>query len=81
MHAVQIHSGTCAAPTGLVVTLGDVTAGPDGKAFAKLPGTSAAAAVGDGFTIDVNAGASAALGATVACGDQHSDRRWKHGHH
>ncbi len=79
LHAVAIHAGTCALPQDGVVALGDVTAGPDGKAFAKLPGTSSVPAVGTGFTIDVSAGPTTAPGAVVACGDQ-NPTRWHHGH-
>ena len=79
-HAVSIVPGTCAAPLPGGVSLGDVTAGPDGKAFAKRSATSAAAVVGKNFTVDVSAGATAAPGALVACGDQHPTW-WKHGGH
>jgi Cu/Zn superoxide dismutase len=79
-HAVQIHAGTCAAPTGAAATLGDVTADADGNAFAKLTGTSAALAVGTNFTVDVSVGPSATPGAVVVCGDQYPSG-WNHGGH
>ena len=82
-HAVQIHSGTCAAPGAAAVSLGDVTAGPDGTAFAKIAATSSIPVVGTGFSLDVHAAASATPGAVVACGDlRETDKRWhnKRGH-
>ena len=39
-HAVHLHAGTCACPSTVPVSLGDVTAGPDGKASMKLASTS-----------------------------------------
>jgi Cu/Zn superoxide dismutase len=77
-HALQLHAGSCAAPGAVAVSLGDVTAGPDGTVFTKVAASSSVPVVGKGFSLDVHAGASAAPGATVACGDQWSVR--KHGH-
>jgi Cu/Zn superoxide dismutase len=82
-HAVHLHAGTCAAPGAVAVSLGDVTAGPDGTAFAKLAATSSATVVGTGFSLDVHATNGATPGATVACGDlRETDKRGhnKHGH-
>src|SRR4029077_3869968 len=39
-HAVHLHAGTCAAPGTIAVSLGDVTAGPDGRASMKISSTS-----------------------------------------
>jgi Cu/Zn superoxide dismutase len=82
-HSVHLHAGTCAAPGAVAVSLGDVTAGFDGTAFAKLAATSSAAVVGTGFSLDVHATNGATPGATVACGDlRETDKRGhnKHGH-
>ncbi len=68
-HALQLHVGSCAAPGAVAVSLGDVTAGPDGTVLAKVAATSSTAVVGKGYSLDVHAAASAAPGATVACGD------------
>jgi len=65
-HALQLHAGTCAAPGAVAVSLGDVTAGPDGTVFTKVTATSTSSVVGKGYSLDVHAGASAAPGATVA---------------
>ena len=78
-HALQLHAGSCAAPGAVAVSLGDVTAGPDGTVLTKVAATSSIQVVGKGYSLDVHAGASAAPGATVACGDLWSIR-WKHGH-
>ena len=78
---MQIHSGTCAAPVGgAVASLGDVTVDADGNGFAKLTGTAATLVVGKNFTVDVNAGTTAAPTTVVACGDQYP-ARWRHGGH
>jgi Cu/Zn superoxide dismutase len=77
-HALQLHVGTCAAPGAVAVSLGDVTAGPDGTVFTKVTATSTVPVVGKGYSLDVHAAASAAPGATVACGDLWGVR-W-HGH-
>jgi Cu/Zn superoxide dismutase len=68
-HAVHIHVGTCAAPGTVAVSLGDVTAGPDGKVSMKIASTSTIPVVGKGYSLDVHAAASANPGAVVACGD------------
>ena len=68
-HAVQLHAGTCAAPGAVAVSLGDVTAGPDGTVFTKVTSSSTIPVAGKGYSLDVHAAASAAPGATVACGD------------
>lgn len=68
-HALNLHAGSCAAPGAVAVSLGDVTAGPDGTARAKVAASSSIAVVLKGYSLDVHAGASAAPGATVACGD------------
>jgi Cu/Zn superoxide dismutase len=77
-HAVHIHAGTCAAPGTATVSLGDVTAGPDGKASMKLASTSAIPVVGAGYSLDVHAAGSTTPGDVVACGDLHAVG--KHGH-
>jgi Cu/Zn superoxide dismutase len=75
-HAVHIHSGTCAAPGTAAVSLGDVTAGFDGTAVAKIAATSSTPVVGTGFSLDVHAAAGATPGAVVACGDlRETDKR------
>jgi hypothetical protein len=76
-HGVTIVTGTCAAPGADAVSLGDVTAGPNGFAFGKLSATSTSAVVGTGFSVAVHAGPSATPGAVVACGDL---KTWTHGH-
>ena len=69
-HAVHLHGGTCAAPGALAVSLGDVTAGPDGKASMKIASTSTIPVVGKGYSLDVHAAAgSAGDSPVVACGD------------
>ncbi len=68
-HAVQIHAGTCAAPGTVAVSLGDVTAGPDGKVSMKIASTSTIPVVGTGYSLDVHAAASSAVSPVVACGD------------
>jgi Cu/Zn superoxide dismutase len=68
-HAVHLHVGTCAAPGTIAVSLGDVTAGPDGTASMKIASTSTIPVVGKGYSLDVHAGASAAAGDVVACGN------------
>jgi Cu/Zn superoxide dismutase len=78
-HALHLHAGSCAALGAVAVSLGDVTAGPDGTVLAKVSALSSIPVVTDAYALDVHAGASAAPGATVACGDLHS-LRWKHGH-
>lgn len=77
-HAVHLHVGTCAAPGTIAVSLGDVTAGPDGTASMKIASTSTIPVVGNGYSLDVHAGASATPGDVVACGDLHGVS--KHGH-
>jgi Cu/Zn superoxide dismutase len=69
LHAVHLHAGTCAAPTSTVpVSLGDVTAGPDGKASMKLASTSTIPVVAKGYSLDVHAGDSTTPADVVACG-------------
>src|SRR5262249_53439602 len=68
-HAVQIVAGSCATPGAVAVSLGDISAGPGGWAFAKLAATSTVPVAVKGYAVVVTAGASAAPGATVACGD------------
>jgi Cu/Zn superoxide dismutase len=77
-HALQIHAGSCAAPGAAVVSLGDVTAGADGKVSQKITASSTIPVVGKGFSVDVYAGPSAAAGAVAACGDQ--TQWWKKQH-
>jgi Cu/Zn superoxide dismutase len=84
-HAVHIHAGTCAAPGAVAVSLGDVTAGPDGTAFAKIAATSSIPVALAGFSLDVHAGASATTSAVVACGDlratdKRGHKRWHNKH-
>ncbi|MDX6561327.1 MAG: hypothetical protein QOD65_1141 [Gaiellales bacterium] len=78
LHAVLLRAGSCAAPGAVAVSLGDVTAGPDGTVFTKVSALSSIPVATDGYALEVHAGASAAPGATVACGDLHTG--WKHGH-
>jgi len=77
-HALNLITGTCAAPGAVAVSLGDITAGPDGVATAKISATSSAPVVGAGFAFGVYAGPSTLPGAVVACGDQST--WWNHGH-
>jgi Cu/Zn superoxide dismutase len=68
-HGLQLIAGSCAAPGAVAVSLGDVTAGPNGFAFAKVNATSTIPVVGKGYAVVVTAGPSSAPGAAVACGD------------
>jgi hypothetical protein len=78
-HALQLIVGSCAAPGAVAVSLGDVTAGPDGTVFAKVAATSTIPVVGKGYALAVNANPSATPGATVACGDLNPLRwGWRH---
>jgi Cu/Zn superoxide dismutase len=77
-HAVHLHAGTCAVPGAVAVSLGDVTAGPDGKVSMKLASTSTIPVAGKGYSLDVHAGVSTTPGAVVACGDLFGGG--KHGH-
>ena len=77
-HALNLIAGTCAAPGAVAVSLGDITAGPDGVATAKIAASSSAPVVGPGFAFGVYTGPSASPGAVVACGDQST--WWSHGH-
>jgi Cu/Zn superoxide dismutase len=77
-HAVHLHAGTCAVPGAVAVSLGDVTAGPDGKVSMKLASTSTIPVAGKGYSLDVHAGDSTTPGAVVACGDLFG--AGKHGH-
>jgi Cu/Zn superoxide dismutase len=80
VHAVHIHAGPCApVPGTLALDLGTVTAGSDGRAAAKLTGSSSALIVGAGYSVDVQAGATVTPEAVAACGDQVATRA--HGHH
>jgi hypothetical protein len=77
-HAFSLLAGTCAAPGAVAVSLGDITAGPNGVASAKIPATSSAPVLGTGFSFAVSTGPTASPGAVVACGDQSP---WlSHGH-
>jgi hypothetical protein len=78
VHALHLRVGTCAAPGALAVSLGDVTADPDGNVHAKVTATSSAAVVGSGYSLDVQAGATGTPESVVACGDQIPTG--KHGH-
>ena len=52
------------------MSLGDVTAGPDGKVVHEARRDARASpVVGTGFSLDVTPAPSATPGATVACGD------------
>ncbi len=78
-HALQLIAGSCAAPGAVAVSLGDVTAGPDGTVLAKVAATSTIPVVGKGYALAVNANPSATPGATVACGDLNPLRwGWRH---
>jgi Cu/Zn superoxide dismutase len=79
-HAVHLHVGTCAAPGTIAVSLGDVTAGPDGTASMKIASTSTIPVVGKGYSLDVHAAASATPGDVVACGDLYGVSKHGHGH-
>ena len=77
-HGFNLVTGTCAAPGAVAVSLGDLTAGPDGTATAKIAATSSTPVLGTGFSFAVSTGPSATPGAVVACGDQSA--WWGHGH-
>jgi hypothetical protein len=80
VHGLQVRAGTCAAlPSAVAVSLGDITADPDGNARAKVTASSSSGVVGTGFAIVVQAGATGSPDSVVACGDQIPT--WKHGHH
>jgi Cu/Zn superoxide dismutase len=81
VHAVHLHAGTCKAPGAVAVSLGDVTAGPDGKASMKIASTSTIPVVAKGYSLDVHAAASSAGDSpVVACGDLYGFGRHKHFH-
>jgi Cu/Zn superoxide dismutase len=82
-HAVHLHAGSCAVPGAVAVSLGDVTAGPDGKASMKIASTSTIPVVTKGFSLDVHAAAgSAGDSPVVACGDLFGfGKHGKHFHH
>ena len=81
-HSVHIHAGACpapgAAPGAITVSLGDVTAGPDGKASMKIASTSTIPVAVDGYSLDVHAaGGSTANDDVVACGNLHGvSKHW-----
>jgi hypothetical protein len=79
-HAVHLHVGTCAEHSTIAVSLGDVTAGLDGKATMKIASTSTIPVAGTGYSLDVHGApsASATTADVFACGDLHGVR--KHGH-
>jgi hypothetical protein len=77
-HGFSLLAGTCAAPGAVAVSLGDITAGPDGVATAKVAATSSTPVLGTGFSFAVFTGPTASPGAVVACGDQST--WWGHGH-
>jgi hypothetical protein len=71
-HAVHLHVGSCSAHGAVAVSLGDVTAGPDGKARMRIASTATIPVVTRGYSLDVHAAAaSAGDSAVVACGDLH----------
>ena len=79
VYAAHLSAGSCAAPGAVAVSLGDITAGPDGTVFAKVAATSTIPVVGKGYALAVNAAPSATPGATVACGDLNPVRwGWRH---
>jgi Cu/Zn superoxide dismutase len=82
-HSVHIHAGACpapgVAPGAITVSLGDVTAGPDGKASMKIASTSTIPVAVDGYSLDVHAVGGSIGNDVVACGNLHGVS--KHGHH
>ena len=78
-HAVHLHVGSCGTHGAVAVSLGDVTAGPDGKAAMKIASTSTIPVVTKGYSLDVHAAAGAAGDSpVVACGDLHGFGRHFH---
>jgi Cu/Zn superoxide dismutase len=78
-HAVHLHVGSCSAHGAVAVSLGDVTAGPDGKASMRIASTATIPVVTKGYSLDVHAAAaSAGDSAVVACGDLHGFGRHFH---
>jgi Cu/Zn superoxide dismutase len=79
-HAVHIHSGSCGEGGTPAVSLGDVTAGPDGKVSMKVTSMSSIPVAGPGYSLDVHLGPSATATPAdmVACGNLYGAR--KHGH-
>jgi Cu/Zn superoxide dismutase len=82
-HSVHIHAGACPAPGlapgAITVSLGDVTAGPDGKASMKIASTSTIPVAVDGYSLDVHAVGGSIGNDVLACGNLHGVS--KHGHH
>jgi Cu/Zn superoxide dismutase len=80
-HAVHLHAGSCKdAAVAITLSLGDITADPDGNASMKIASSSTSPVVGKGYSLDVHAAASSvtAGNAVVACGDLFPVGR--HGH-
>jgi Cu/Zn superoxide dismutase len=78
-HAVHLHVGSCSEHGAVAVSLGDVTAGPDGKASMKIASTATIPVVTKGYSLDVHAAAVAAGdSAVVACGNLHGFGRHVH---
>jgi Cu/Zn superoxide dismutase len=80
-HAVHLHAGSCKdATVAVALGLGDITAGPDGKASMKITSTSTTPVVGKGYSLDVHTAASSVTvnNGVVACGDLFPVGR--HGH-
>jgi len=80
-HSVHIHAGACpapgAAPGAITVSLGDVTAGPDGKASMKIASTSTIPVAVDGYSLDVHAAGGSTGNDVVACGNLHGvNKHW-----
>ena len=80
-HSVHIHAGACpapgAAPGAITVSLGDVTAGPDGKASMKIASTSTIPVAVDGYSLDVHAAGGSTANDVVACGNLHGvSKHW-----
>jgi Cu/Zn superoxide dismutase len=70
LHAVHLHDGSCKLPGTFVLSLGNITADPDGNASMKLSAASTALVVTRGFLIDVHADAGDVLESPiVACGN------------
>jgi hypothetical protein len=70
VHAVELRDGSCKFPGTFVLPLGDITAGPDGKASMKLSATSLNLVVAKGYSLAVLADPGSVIESPiVACGD------------
>ena len=70
-YAAHVHTGTCAAPGAVSLTLPDIYANERGvaKLVTTVPTAAGANYLAGGFSIDVHAGPSASATPVISCGD------------